>query len=114
LAIWKNQFNAAFQTASCHRLKRRCASTSAMNRRAEATVARWRARLQKVRYPTMASRYACRAKSLSLTLAKTGAQLGNQTPSEDKWGFIKQISPDTRSRPPCLSESDIATQKTPD
>ena len=54
-AILKNQFNAAFQTASCDWLKRRCASTSAMNNRAEATVARWRARLQKVRYATMAS-----------------------------------------------------------
>jgi hypothetical protein len=37
----------------------------------------------------MASRYARRSKSLSLTLGNTTAQLGNQTPSEDKSGFIK-------------------------
>jgi hypothetical protein len=37
LAIWKNQFNAAFQTAICVWLNRRRASTSAMNSRAEAT-----------------------------------------------------------------------------
>ena len=83
-AILKNQFNAAFQTASCDRLNRRCASTSAMNSRAEATVARWRARLQNVKYPTIASRYARRSKSLSRTLASTAAQLGNQTPSEEE------------------------------
>jgi hypothetical protein len=55
-----------------------------MNSRAEVTVARCRARLQNVKYPTMASRYARRSKSLSLALAKTNAQLGNQTPSEGK------------------------------
>jgi hypothetical protein len=54
-----------------------------MNNRAEATVARCRARLQKLRYSTIARRYALRSKSLSLTLLRTSAQCGNQTPEEE-------------------------------
>jgi hypothetical protein len=83
-AAVKKQFNPAFQSVKCDRLKRRRASTSAMNSRAEVTVARWRARLQNDRYPTIASRYARRSKSFSRTLASTTAQLGNQTPSEEE------------------------------
>jgi hypothetical protein len=83
LAIRKNQFNAPFHDAKSDLLNRRRCSTSAMNNRAEATVARCRDRLQKLRYSTIACRYACRSKSLSLTLLRTSAQSGNQTPVEE-------------------------------
>ena len=79
-AILKNQFNAPFQDAKSVLLNRRRASTSAMNNRAEATVARDRDRLQKLRYSKIARRYACRSKSLSLTRLSTSAHCGNQTP----------------------------------
>ncbi len=108
-AALKNQFNAPFQSASCDRLNRRRPSTSAMNKRAESSVARCRVRLQNDKYPTIASRYARRSKSLSRTLARTPAQLGNQAPSEGECGFIRQIL--IQATPLCLSKSDMATQK---
>ena len=102
----KNQFKAAFQAASCDWLKRRRSSTSVMNRRADSTVARRRERLQNASYPTIASRYARYSKSLSRTLARTSAQLGNQTASEAEGGFIRRIL--ILAAPLCLSKSDMA------
>jgi hypothetical protein len=90
-ASLKNQFNAPFQAASCDRLNRRRASTSAMKLRAEATVARCRDRLQKIRYSTMASRYVRRSNSLSRTRVSTSAQSGNQTPVAAVEAFIYQF-----------------------
>ena len=55
--MWKNQFSAPFHIASCDfPSRRRRPSIWAMNNRAEATVARCRDRLQKLRYSTMARR----------------------------------------------------------
>jgi len=108
-AILKNQFKAAFQAASCDWLKRRRSSTSVMNRRADSTVARRRERLQNASYPTIASRYARYSKSLSRTLARTSAQLGNQKASEAECGFIRRIL--ILAAPLCLSKSDMTTQK---
>jgi hypothetical protein len=54
--MWKNQFSAPFHIASCDFPGHRRSCTCAMNSRAEATVARCRDRLQKLRYSTMARR----------------------------------------------------------
>jgi hypothetical protein len=80
-----------------------------MNIRAESTVARCRERLQNDKYPTIASRYPRRSRSLSRTRASTAAQLGNQTPSAVKRVFIYQSF--IWLKPVWLSQSNMATQK---